>query len=144
MAGIEQLTSADISGPGLIDLGPLQTIIQIGNQVTSKIAQNIASYFPAMGALNTRLGITSTVTSTATLVVTGAGNLIAISVTNASSNSTTGMIYDAATTAASSSQAMLVIPSCAGYYSYPFPFVSGLVVKPSTAGDAHTVAVSYR
>lgn len=142
--GITRASSADVSGHGTVDLNPLVTAIQIATQQTAKIAYNISNYFPSEGALETRLGITSTYASTATLVAVGPGYLIDVSVIVASSG-LNGVIYDSATTVVSSYvNAMTFIPSSAGFYNFPFPFVNGLVVAPSTASGAHVVSVSYR
>ena len=143
---VAPLSSADLSGNAFGDnLNPLVTAIQIGNQQTAGIARAVASYFPSEGALSTRLAITSTFASTATLVATGPGYLIDVSVLQASSSATTGMIYDSATTIVSCFiNGMTVIPSSVGFCNFPMPFVNGLVVFPSTVGILHTVSVTYR
>src|SRR5262245_7629983 len=142
---MRELSSIDIAGSDLGDLNPLVTAFQIANQQTAKVAQNIASYLPSMGALYTSLRLSATAASTATLVATGPGYLIDVAVINASSSGTTGMIYDSATTVISSFiSGMVVIPSSVGFYNYPMPFTNGLVVLPSTASTLHYVSVTYR
>jgi hypothetical protein len=143
---VAALSSADVSGMALGDnLNPLVTAVQIGNNQVAAVAQTIANYFPSQGALSTSLRITSTIASTSTLVIAGAGYLIAVSVVRASSGTDTGLIYDSATTAISSfTGAMVVIPASVGFYNYPMPFNSGLVVAPSTASGTQIVSVTYR
>lgn len=143
---VAPLSSVDLNGGTLGDsLNPLVTAVQIGNNQVAAIAQAVASYFPSQGALSNSLRITSTISSTSTLVVAGAGHLIAVSVVRASSGTDTGLIYDSATTAVSSfTDAMVVIPASVGFYNVPFPFRNGIVVAPSTASGTQVVSITYR
>lgn len=72
------------------------------------------------------------------LVMTGSGRVVTVSVINAAAG---GKIYDCASVAdAADSNAIYTIPNATGAYSINFPFSNGLVIKPAATS---VVSVSY-
>lgn len=125
-----------------IDVSALVTALQLGNQQTAAVANQIKSRFAAQAATNTRLAVAfSTASGTGTLVSSAPCYLVRISVTT-SSTGPTGLCYDSASTLnAGSSNAFMQIPS-SGVLIAEWPCLSGLVIQPSSQGS-HTVSVSY-
>lgn len=76
-------------------------------------------------------GTTSSTTVTAaTVVATGNGRLVNISVVVA--GSTTGFVYNAASTTVTASQALAAAPNTIGTYANGSNYTVGLVVVPGT------------
>ena len=78
-----------------------------------------------------------------TLVLTGAGRLVTVSVIAAASPSasTAGKIYDSSSVGgATDANAIYAIPNAIGATTVNFPFFSGLVIKP-TANSI--ISISY-
>ena len=134
------LPSAANTAPNM-DLNPLITALQLGNQVASKTAEAITHAFVQHGRALNHLNILYS--SNGTLVIEGDGYLCSVSViVPCTTSSLSGYAYDAAAAALSSdSNRFLVLPT-SGFWTYDFPFTNGLVIKPSSI-SSHTVAVSY-
>jgi len=130
---------SDIGGTD-VDLGQLVTVLQIGNQVHSQIAKALLDRMQPP-ASKSQLAITGS--SVGTLVKSGAGFLVSVSVTTPSTATTlTGTIYDTATVANSTNTNVFALIPSSGIQTYNWPFTSGLVVAPSTSGP-QVVSVSY-
>ena len=73
---------------------------------------------------------TSTTVTAATVVTTGGGRLVNVSVLVA--GSTPGFVYNATTTSVTASQALAVAPNTIGSYDTGRNYTVGLVVVPGT------------
>ena len=85
-------------------------------------------------------GTNTSVTVTApTLIFTGAGRLVTVSVVVG--GSATGLIHNAtSTTAAAAANALMTVPTTAGVYPANIMFANGLVVVP---GTGQSINVTY-
>jgi len=109
--------------------------------------KNVATSKPALANTDTfgnqlvSKGTTSAFNITAaTVVKTGGGRLIKISVIVA--GSAAGAAYDyASTSGVSAASEIFVIPNTVGIYEIDWPLATGLVIVP---GTGQTIAVSYQ
>ena len=125
-----------------IDFSAIVTALQLGNQQSAAIVNQLNTRFASQVATETRLAIAfSTAGGTGTLVSSSPCYLVSISVTTPSTGPT-GLCYDSASILnAGSTNAFAVIPS-SGLLTLNWPTQNGLVVQPSSQGS-HTVSVSY-
>lgn len=134
----EQLSPQSLN----VDVSALVTALQLGNQQSAAIANQLKTRFADQSATNSRLAVTfSTAGGTGTLVSSSPCYLVTISVTTASTGPT-GLCYDSASILnAGSSNAFMQIPA-SGIAIADWPCQNGLVIQPSSQGT-HTVSVSY-
>lgn len=123
-----------------IDISRLITTLQLGNQQSAAIVNQLKTRFAAQAATETKLA-TAYSTAGGTLISSDSCYLVSISVTTASTG-TTGLCYDsAAILNAGSTNTFAVIPS-SGILTLNWPCLNGLVIQPSSQGT-HTVSVSF-
>lgn len=123
-----------------VDVSALVTALQLGNQQSAAIVNQLRLRFADQSANKSRLAISYS-SAGGTLVSSAPCYLTAISITTASTG-TTALCYDCDAVAnAGSTNAFVVVPS-SGILVTDWPCLSGLVVQASSQGT-HTVAVSY-
>lgn len=117
------------------------TVLKLGNQNMSQLIALTKTFVSLECPTGTSLGIGYSA-SGGFQVARGMGAVVSISVITASTSATlTGTVYDSATLVGlGSSAAIAVIPS-SGVLTLNWPFTTGLVVQPSSAGQI--VSVSY-
>src|SRR5262245_33611183 len=123
------------------DVSPLVTVLQLSNQVLSKVATGITSQFPAQSATRSQLAISNS-SAGGTLVKAGAGYLMSVSVTTPSTGAVAGQLYDSASVANSTHTNVFALIPSSGIQTYNWPFANGLVVQPSSI-STQVVSVSY-
>lgn len=85
------------------------------------------TYVPRLGGNASKLNVTA-----ATVIKATPGTVMTVCVTTA--GTTTGAIYDAATTSGNTAANLIgVIPEAIGTYVYTFPCFTGILVVPGTS-----------
>lgn len=135
-----------LSFAAILAFGMTASFTEAGQNFAQYIAQQLntgnAQYLQtdAQGALLTADGASAALAVSASSVIqVGAGRIGSVSVLTASG--VTGTVYDAATLgAASSVNAIAVIPASVGVTRLSIPFTNGLVYSP---GTGQTATISY-
>lgn len=126
------------------DLSRVESVLNLGNQNTSKLIQAILSQIPVQEATTSWLAIAYS-SAGGTTVKDSSGMLKVVSVNIPSTFASTGTIpniYDANSPVnVSSTNIMTIIPS-SGVMSYNLPFANGLTIQPSSV-STHTVSVFF-
>lgn len=120
----------------MANIDDLVTVQKNGVVAINELTQAINSFrdiYSKYVGTNTYLGITDS-----SLIVTGAGRLVNVSITSGTAGVS---IYDSTTVAgAVTSNAIYVNPTSVGITQVNIPFFSGLVVVP---GASTTVCITY-
>lgn len=120
----------------MANLDDIVTVQKNGVIAVNALVQSLDAFktiYESFVGNNSVIGLSSD-----TLVLTGAGRIVSVSVITAAAG---GKIYDTNTVSlAADANAIFSIPNASGVTAVNFPFFNGLVIKP---GAGSVVSVSY-